>query len=49
MTLIDAREPKRLSITVEVPIADMAKVGTAVEQPSGPAAAASGGEVIRSP
>ena len=38
VTLIDAREPKRLSITVEVPIADMAKVGTPVEQPSGPAA-----------
>ena len=38
VTPIDAREPKRLSITVEVPIADMAKVGTPVEQPSGPAA-----------
>ena len=38
VTLIDAREPKRLSLTVEVPIADMAKVGTPVEQPSGPAA-----------
>ena len=38
VTLIDAREPKRLSITVEVPIADMAKVGMPVEQPSGPAA-----------
>ncbi len=38
VTLIDAREPKRLSITVEVPIADMAKVGSTVDQPSGPAA-----------
>jgi ATP-dependent Lhr-like helicase len=38
VTLIDAREPKRLSITVEVPMADMAAVGTPVEQPSGPAA-----------
>jgi ATP-dependent Lhr-like helicase len=38
VTHIDAREPKRLSITVEVPIADMAKVGTPVDQPSGPAA-----------
>jgi ATP-dependent Lhr-like helicase len=38
VTLIDAREPKRLSITVEVPVADMAKVGKPVEQPSGPAA-----------
>ena len=40
VTLVDAREPKRLTITVEVPIADMAKVGTPVEQPSGPAAQA---------
>ena len=40
VTLVDAREPKKLSITVEVPIADMAKVGTPVEQPSGPAAQA---------
>jgi ATP-dependent Lhr-like helicase len=40
VTLVDAREPKKLTITVEVPIADMAKVGTPVEQPSGPAAQA---------
>ena len=40
VTLIDAREPKKLTITVEVPIDDMAKVGTPVEQPSGPAAQA---------
>jgi len=38
VTVVDAREPKRLVLTVEVPIADMAKVGHPVEQPSGPAA-----------
>ena len=38
VTVVDAREPKKLAITVEVPIADMAKVGQPVEQPSGPAA-----------
>lgn len=38
VTLVDAREPKQLSITVEVPMADMARVGMPVEQPSGPAA-----------
>ena len=38
VTVVDAREPKRLEITVDVPIADMAKVGQPVEQPSGPAA-----------
>ncbi|MDH4063108.1 MAG: DEAD/DEAH box helicase [Acidobacteriota bacterium] len=41
VTLVDAREPKRLAVTVEVPMADMAAVGTPVEQPSGPAAQAS--------
>ncbi|MGD9903248.1 MAG: DEAD/DEAH box helicase [Vicinamibacterales bacterium] len=38
VTLVDAREPKRLAITVDVPIADMAKVGQPIAQPSGPAA-----------
>jgi ATP-dependent helicase Lhr and Lhr-like helicase len=38
VTVVDAREPKRLEVTVDVPIADMAKVGQPVEQPSGPAA-----------
>ena len=38
VTAIDAREPKRLVMTVEVPVADMATIGTPVEQPSGPAA-----------
>ncbi len=40
VTLVDAREPKRLALTVDVPIADMAKVGQPVEQPSGPASKA---------
>jgi ATP-dependent Lhr-like helicase len=38
VTIVDAREPKKLSIVVEVPMADMAKVGMPMEQPSGPAA-----------
>ncbi len=38
VTIVDAREPKKLAITVEVPMADMAKAGLPVEQPSGPAA-----------
>ena len=38
VTVIDARAPKALVLTVEVPIADMAAVGRPVEQPSGPAA-----------
>ena len=38
VTVVDAREPKTLAITVDVPIDDMAKVGQPVEQPSGPAA-----------
>src|SRR5687767_11126871 len=37
VTVVDAREPKRLELTVDVPIADMAKVGQPVQQPSGPA------------
>ncbi len=37
VTIVDAREPKRLAVTVDVPIADMAKVGLPVELPSGPA------------
>ena len=41
VTVVDAREPKRLELTVDVPIADMAKVGQPVEQPSGPAAQSS--------
>ncbi len=41
VTVVDAREPKRLELTVDVPIADMVKVGHPVEQPSGPAARSS--------
>ena len=40
VTLVDAREPKRLALTVDVPIADMAKMGQPIEQPSGPVAKA---------
>ena len=40
VTIVDAREPKRLALTVDVPIADMAKVGQPVERPSGPVAKA---------
>ena len=40
VTIVDAREPKRLALTVDVPIADMAKVGQPVAQPSGPVAKA---------
>ncbi|MCC7123744.1 MAG: DEAD/DEAH box helicase [Acidobacteria bacterium] len=38
VTIVDAREPKRLEISVDVPMADMSMVGKPVEQPSGPAA-----------
>jgi ATP-dependent Lhr-like helicase len=38
VTVVDAREPKKLALTVDVPIADMARVGQPIEQPSGPAA-----------
>ena len=40
VTIVDAREPKRLAITVDVPIADLAKMGQPIEQPSGPVAKA---------
>ncbi len=40
VTIVDAREPKRLALTVDVPIADMAKVGQPVAPPSGPVAKA---------
>ncbi len=33
VTIVDAREPKKLSIVVEVPMADMARAGMPVEQP----------------
>ena len=39
VTIVDARAPKSLAITVDVPIADMAKVGHRPEPVSGPASA----------
>ncbi|MGE0040150.1 MAG: DEAD/DEAH box helicase [Vicinamibacterales bacterium] len=38
VTIVDAGEPKRLSITVEVPVEDMAKAAAPAEVASGPAA-----------
>jgi len=38
VTLVDAREPKRLALTVEVALDDMSTVGRPVAEPSGPAA-----------
>ncbi len=39
VTIIDTGESKQLSITIAVPVEDMAKIGEPVEIPSGPAAA----------
>ncbi len=39
VTIVDARVPKTLAITVDVPIADMATVGQRTEPASGPASA----------
>ncbi len=36
VTIVDAREPKRLELRVEVPVEDMARIGQVVEIPSGP-------------
>ena len=36
-TIIDASAPKRLAISVQTPVEDMAAMGKPVEQPSGPA------------
>jgi ATP-dependent Lhr-like helicase len=38
VTIVDAREPKPLKLTVQVPVEDMAKLGAPVEIASGPAA-----------
>ena len=39
VTIVDARQPKALSLTVEVPVEDLARMGTpAPDIPSGPAA-----------
>jgi len=37
VTIVDASAPKRLAITVQTPVEDMAAMGTIAEQPSGPA------------
>jgi ATP-dependent Lhr-like helicase len=37
VTVVDARQPKRLKLRVEVPVEDMAKLARPVEIPSGPA------------
>jgi ATP-dependent Lhr-like helicase len=38
VTIVDASAPKRLRVTVQTPVEDMAQIGKRVEQPSGPAA-----------
>ena len=38
VTIVDASEPKRLSLSVEVPVEDMARVGAAIDLPGAPAA-----------
>ena len=45
VTIIDASAPKKLAITVQTPVEDMAAMGRPAEQPSGPA---SRGPVARS-
>ena len=37
VTIVDASAPKRLQISVQTPVEDMAQMGKLVEQPSGPA------------
>jgi len=38
VTIVDASEKKRLSLRIEVPVEDMARLATATDLPSGPAA-----------
>jgi ATP-dependent helicase Lhr and Lhr-like helicase len=38
VTIVDARQPKRLALRVEVPVEDLARLAKPVEIPSGPAA-----------
>jgi len=38
VTIVDASDKKRLSLRIEVPVEDMARLATATEVPSGPAA-----------
>src|SRR5207248_561324 len=44
VAIVDAGRRKSLSITVEVPVDDMANLGERVELPSGPAAALGGAQ-----
>ena len=37
VTIVDASAPKKLAITVQTPVEDMAAMGKPIEQPSGPA------------
>ena len=37
VTIVDTSEKKRLDLTIEVPVEDMAKMGQADDIPSGPA------------
>ncbi len=37
VTIVDARQPKRLELRIEVPVEDMARLGEVVNIPSGPA------------
>ena len=46
VTIVDARQPKRLHLTVEVPVEDMARVTRPQEIPSGPAAQPAGAPSI---
>ena len=38
VTIVDAQAPKKLALTVEVPVEDMARLDVSIEIPSGPAA-----------
>ena len=37
VTIVDARQPKRLELRIEVPVEDMARLGQIIDIPSGPA------------
>jgi ATP-dependent helicase Lhr and Lhr-like helicase len=45
VTIVDASAPKRLAITVQTPVEDMAQIGRPIEQPSGPCVARPGRDV----
>ena len=46
VTIVDARQPKRLALKVEVPVEEMAKLARPIEIPSGPAAQPPGQQSI---